>query len=357
MSEEHTRILVVGGAGGVGKGSHLPAIASLPAIDLAGVVDVSDEALRAVSEEYGCPVYMDLQTALDSVDVDVVDICSPDFAHAEQALQAARSGKHVLCEKPLALTIEDALAIREAARASKVKVMVAQVMRYQSRWRSLQRAVAEGRVGSPVFGRFTMRGAFFSYPANSFYRTPESLGEIVHNGMHYFDTLAWILGTRPAWVSAEALEHYPLDDRLPGPNYWNIQVGFESGALGHIEANLALDQPRGVRAEQACFIVGTQGTISSDGADAAIVEQWDGQYSWPASWPSGVVQSFADEIEDFVAAVRQDGPPSVGLDWSIRILEACLACLEAVRERRRVDLVYPEAADRNVSELAEMEED
>jgi len=336
-------VLVVGGAGGVGRGSHLPAISSLPQVRLVGVADVDEQALDAVRREYGCATYTDLDAALTRDDVHIVDICSPDFAHAEQAMAAARLGKHVLCEKPLALSIEDALAMRQAFREAGVKAMVAQVMRFQPRWRSLRQAIAEGKIGRPALARYVLRGAFYSYPAGSFYRRPESLGQIVHNGMHYFDTVSWLVGARPVWVSAEGLEHYPGDDRLPGPNYWTIQVGFENGALGHLEANLAITQPRGCRQEIGCLVVGTEGTLASEGAEAALVERWDGGYSWPSSWPpTGSAEGFAAEIAHFARAVAEDTEPEVSMDWSVRILEACLACLQSAREGRRVELTTPE---------------
>lgn len=342
MSAPTLGVLVVGGAGGIGRGSHLPAISSLPQVRLVAVADVDERALDAVRREHGCATYTDLDEALAGDDVDIVDICSPDFAHAEQAMAAARLGKHVLCEEPLALSLEDALAMRQAFREAGVKAMVAQVMRFQPRWCSLREAVAEGRIGRPVFARYVLRGAFYSYPPGSFYRKPESLGQIVHNGMHYFDTVSWLVGARPVWVSAEGLEHYPGDDRLPGPNYWTVQVGFENGALGHLEANLAIVQPRDFRPKIGCFVVGTQGTLASEGSEEALLERWDGAYSWPGSRPpAGSAEGFAAEIAHFAQAVAEDTEPEVSIDWSVRVLEACLACLQSAREARRVELTAP----------------
>lgn len=345
-------IAVLGGAGGVGRTCHLPAIASNPRVRLVAVVDVDEKALAQVAADFGCQTYTDLERVLNRDDVHIIDICTPDHLHAPQAIAAAKAGKHVLCEKPLALSMDDALAVRQAVREAGVKLMVAQSMRFHPRWRSLRQLIASGDIGRPVFGRLLARGAFFRYPPDSFYRRPESLGLMLHNGMHYFDTLAWLMDSAAAWVWAAGVRHYPNpNDRLPGPNYWTVHVGFESGAIGHIEVNMAVSPHQGLRHEMGCFVVGDRGTAWSAPDAAAIVEQWNGRYTWPGAWPvPGGQEAFAAEIDEFAAAVAEARELPISLDWSIRILEACLACLRSAAAAERIRLTHAWRGDEGCSE-------
>ncbi len=336
-------IVVVGGAGGVGRSAHIPAILRSRLVRLVGVVDTDADRLSVVGRETNCWTSTDLAEALARDDVDIVDICSPDYAHAAQAIAAAQAGKHVLCEKPLALSLDEAEAVREAVRAAGVKFMVAQSMRFHPRWRALKRLV-DG-IGRPVFARVWTRGRPFDYPPDSFYRRPESIGPIVHNGMHYFDLISWLVGSLPVWVRAAALGHYRAGGGLPGENYWSVQVGFESGALGHVEYNFAaLDMPAG-HVEQGALVVGESGTAWSAPESVRIVERADRDgFEWPASHPApGWQDAFQAEIEHFASCVLEAREPGPGLSWSICVLRACLACVESARSGEPVAVCAPSA--------------
>ena len=117
------------GCGVIGVGvfgeNHCLAYSRLPGVKLAAVCDVNGARARAMAEKYGARAwYTDYQELLRDPAVQAVSIATPDFAHRAIALAAARAGKHILCEKPLATTAADAQEIVDAARAAGVKLMV-----------------------------------------------------------------------------------------------------------------------------------------------------------------------------------------------------------------------------------------
>src|SRR5579883_1266604 len=114
------------GAGTIANSAHLPAIAQLhDELELVAVADVRGEAAEKAAREYGAEDwYTDYRQLLARPDIDMVDICTPEFLHGEQVVAAAEAGKHILCEKPMANSLADADAMIEAARRNKVKFMV-----------------------------------------------------------------------------------------------------------------------------------------------------------------------------------------------------------------------------------------
>ena len=142
-----TGIAVVGGGGGIGRGSHLPAILRVPGAKLVAVVDVNEAGLAEVAAQYDVATYTELDRALEREDVDVVDICTPDDLHARHAIAAARAGKHVLCEKPMEATLDAAAAMVKAAHETGKTLMIALKLRFSPQLMTAKRIVDEGTLG------------------------------------------------------------------------------------------------------------------------------------------------------------------------------------------------------------------
>ncbi|MEA2583178.1 MAG: hypothetical protein QOF33_1263, partial [Thermomicrobiales bacterium] len=115
------------GAGTIALSAHLPAIARLKGrVELVAIADVRAEVAERAAARYGAEAaYGDYRQLLDRTDIDLVDICTPEFLHAEQTIAAAAAGKHVLCEKPMAATVAEADAMLDACRRAGVRLMIA----------------------------------------------------------------------------------------------------------------------------------------------------------------------------------------------------------------------------------------
>ena len=141
------------GSGGIARRRTIPeGIAAAPDAVLAAVYDVDSEANRAVAAQFGGVAVPSVE-ALLKTDVDAVYIATPAHLHYQQALECARSGKHIFCEKPLGMSVAEAEKMAAAARAAKVLFGCAFMMRFHSQHQAAKRLIEEGGIGKPVYGR------------------------------------------------------------------------------------------------------------------------------------------------------------------------------------------------------------
>jgi UDP-N-acetylglucosamine 3-dehydrogenase len=135
--------------GGFMGATHAAAYAQLDGVKICGVVDSNTAAAEKLATPLGAKVYPDMESLLAGTQIDMVDVCLPTFLHETSLLTAIEHGKHVLCEKPLALSLESADRILSAARRAGVKAMVAQVIRFWPEYICIRDALASGSLGLP----------------------------------------------------------------------------------------------------------------------------------------------------------------------------------------------------------------
>jgi predicted dehydrogenase len=209
---EPIRIIVAGCGGGRGAW-FVQQIAQHPDYHLTALVDQLPAAAQAVAEEYalaGIPIYEDTRAALGQVTTDAVLVATPDGQHTAPVLDALSAGKFVYVEKPLALTLEDCLAIVRADRAAGHHTMVGFNLRYAPLYRRAHEMIREGALGRLL----TIQADEFYYGGRTYFRRWNRLrryggGLWITKASHDFDQLYWLAGTLPLRVSASArLTHY-----------------------------------------------------------------------------------------------------------------------------------------------------
>lgn len=330
------------GAGGanIATSAHLPAMELVPEVELVALCDMNEDGVREYAGRFGAEAYTDYSSMLERDDVHMVHVCTPDQFHAAHTIQAAEAGKHVLCQKPMALSMDEANAMREAVTRAGVKFQCCQNMRWMPRSLRLKQLIDGGAIGDPVYGKYSTKGRFYSYPENSFYRKEESGGQFVHNGMHIVDLLSWLINALPSQVYGMTRQHYPTDDRLETDNYIMSHIRFDSGALGAVEKNLMMLDPPGFPPQEEFVIIGTKGMLSAGDSDNVGGELFsDGAVSFTRGSSQGSVEAFAKMIQDFANCIIDDRPPSIPIDHSARVLEACLATLESAAAGQPKELV------------------
>ncbi len=210
----------------------VPAFEKIQGSEIAAIQKRSTEEAEREAETFSIPAgYGDLNTMLRDADVEAVYITSANSVHTEQAIAAAHAGKHVLCEKPLAITSEECSRIIEACRKASVHLMVAQNLRFSGVIQQLKQLLSEDMIGKPVL--VTMR---FTYTGS------ESLRKWIYNrklagggaatdlGVHCIDTLRYLLG-EIAEVQADlkyTQEHPDVEETA------NVNLTFDSGVMGQI---------------------------------------------------------------------------------------------------------------------------
>jgi predicted dehydrogenase len=171
--------------------------------DLVAVADKNPTRLRVAAERLGVDTTYESASALIAdARVDVVVITSPDYTHADIALEAMAGGKHVICEKPIATTIDDCNRLLEAGKRFDKVFMIGFVLRYAAVFRTIHNAIVDGRIGRPL-----LADAIDNRPGAVYFRTWMRLrrytgGLLNHKSGHTFDILNWMLDQRPLAVSA-----------------------------------------------------------------------------------------------------------------------------------------------------------
>jgi predicted dehydrogenase len=286
-----------------------------------------EERAAKLAAAVGAAASTDLEATISDPEVDALDVCLPTPLHRWAAERAFGAGKHVFLEKPIALTVDDADAIIEAARRSGRILMVGLVLRFWPEYVELQRRVASGELGRPV-AVSTQR---LSPPAdwNDWMRNrEESGGTAVDLLVHDFDQMNWLLGT-PCRVYA----------REPVPGHVQAIVEYE-GATGLAEGSMAM--PRSYPFSSNIRVL-TEGGVAEyafsaapaeGGGNIGASEAARGLRLYPASGEARTVSvesadPWGPEIAYFVDCVEQERHPELGTGEQARA--ALLVSLAASR--------------------------
>ncbi|MDH5770758.1 MAG: Gfo/Idh/MocA family oxidoreductase [Candidatus Bathyarchaeota archaeon] len=227
------------GCGYIAEEAHLPNFLGCPRAELVAVADTRKERLVAVREKFGVKnLYTDYHDMLKGNLIDAVSICVPNFLHSQVAVDASEAGKHILCEKPMATTLDDADRMISAARKNNVKLMIGNSLRFLPNHELAREWVRKGKIGKVYFVRaqFASAGPYGAAGITSqFYFDPEKGGGVLFDaGSHLVDLLLWMFGNVSkvhACVGAYKDEINQADDVA------SVSMKFENGMIGEIFAS------------------------------------------------------------------------------------------------------------------------
>jgi predicted dehydrogenase len=300
-----------------------------------GIVANRDGSADKLASQYGYQIYRRYEDLLN--DVDIIDICTPTDLHYDMVTQAAGAGKHIICEKPIALTAAHGRAMIEACNRANVRLFIAHVVRFFSAYRIAQETAASGQIGRPAVIRLT-RVAYQPRKAVDNWFTDEnrSGGMVTDMLIHDYDYARWVGGEvkRVFAKSARALR-----PDAPG-DYALITLRFESGAIGHIEGGWVY--PPGFF-RTSLDISGTNGVIewSSDHSNPLHVHLAAPPTADASDVPSTSSideDPYAIQIQHFYDAVINNKPFAVTAEDGLAALEIALAVRESLKTGRSVDI-------------------
>lgn len=346
MSESEIRFGIIGA--GVAGRYHAQAIAQTPGAQLVAVCAGRPERAATLAEAFGASVEPDVDALLARNDVDAVCICTPSGQHAAQGIAAAQAGKHVLVEKPIAITLPDADALINACRAAGVHLGVALQRRTDPDFRAAHDAIAAGAFGRLALGAITVPYLRTQeYYDSADWRGTWALdggGALMNQGIHLVDLLLWLMGDDVVEVQAYTAT---LARAIEVEDCVSAALRFASGALGAIAATTVVAPGFPHRVE----VYGTHGGLQIEGE--AIV-RWettststvpaprttDGagrQAAGAGAHPTGISAIGHTRImHDFAAAIRAQRAPLVTGEEARRALAVALAVYESARTGRPV---------------------
>lgn len=270
--------------------------------------------------------------------VDVVDVCAPTHRHAEIAIRAAEAGRHVICEKPLARTVDDAEAIVAASERAGVRLFVAHVVRFFPEYEAAQRVVSAGEIGDPAVLRLKRASFRPRRPAGHWFFDPAlSGGMVVDLMIHDFDYARWVAGeVVTVQCRSTAAERPDL-----GVEHAFAILTHESGAISHVTGSWAYAPPT---FRTAFEIAGSRGLIEHDSAVAppivAYLPPRNGDGAGAVGLPGSPLAEdpFRLELREFRDAIERDVPVRVTAHDGIEALRIALAAEESARTGRVIRL-------------------
>jgi predicted dehydrogenase len=302
--------------------------------ELAGFTSLRQAQTRDLAQRFGVKAYAEYAELVD--DVDVVDICTPTSLHKPMVVEAAAAGKHVVCEKPIALTIEDAQAMIDACAVAGVRFFVGMVVRFFPQYRVAQELVTDGKIGQLGVLRLKRVACVPMKPADNWYVDETQSGGMVLDLMiHDFDYSRWLAGEvdrvfarRGRVVSSPA-------------EYLQAIIRFRSGALALIEGGWA--NPPGVF-RTALDLSGSDGLIEWSSDQALPVQTYFPTTESSAKSVGLPVAELSDdpytaEIRHAYQAIRTSSPFAVTAEDALEALRIALAARASSLTGRPVSLV------------------
>ena len=244
MADKKTRIAVIG-AGNVAQIAHLPAYKSRSDVELVAIVEDDPVKARKVASQYGVPaVYDDFTRMLKQEDVDAVDICTPNYLHAPMAITALRSGRHVLCEKPIARNAEEARKMVETAKKHKRILMVAMNNRFRTDVEVLRTFISRGELGTVQLVKAGWRRTAQDWQARDWFKDQKKSGGgvLLDLGLPKMDLAMWIAGLKkPERITCKVFQR---DGRRGVEDSACAMVNFAGGACLILEVTWNLLEPK-----------------------------------------------------------------------------------------------------------------
>ena len=309
MSDDTARPLRIAmiATGGIAETALAPAIRRAAGAELWSVLSRDAGRARDFAERHGAasprPAHTDIDALLADPALDAVVIASADALHAGQCVAAARAGKHVLCEKPMATCAADAQRMTTACRDAGVRLGIAYHMRWHRGHRALARAAHAGRFGVLRHMRvqWSMRA-----PDDSNWRARSEVGRwwgLAAVGTHCLDQVRWYM--LPSCGEVVRLTPVVTRSVFRGPHDETalLALEFESGATAEICTSVLFEAPRRME------VYGSDGYALFDDTlgryGAGRIATHEGEHGFETADP------YTGEIEDFAAAVRADRDPEV----------------------------------------------
>ncbi|HEX9435833.1 MAG TPA: Gfo/Idh/MocA family oxidoreductase [Candidatus Limnocylindria bacterium] len=309
------------GAGFAG-GTHARALRDMPGAKPVAITAAPVEHARAVADECGMRLEPDVASLCAAADVDVVIVASPTYLHADHAVAAARAGKHVFCEKPLARTPDQARAIVRACDDAGVRLGVGHVVRYFPEYRRAKELIDEGAIGRAGIATLT-RGSFSVASARPWYQDAEKSGGVILDLMlHDLDVVRWWFG-EPERVHARR-----LTGRAGALDYALATLRWTDGPIVQLEASWA--EHDGFRT--SFEVRGDAGMLVHDSRAASpLSTQVPGGAQAPAMIPVATVHEtpYRRQLRDLIEHFGRGEDHHVTGRDALRSLELAFAVIEA----------------------------
>jgi UDP-N-acetyl-2-amino-2-deoxyglucuronate dehydrogenase len=325
------------------SGNHFDAFRKIDGIQLVAVCDIVDERARSAGESQGVPHYTSYEKMLREVELDAVVIATPSGLHPQQGILAAKAGKHVITEKPMAISLGAADELVQACDSAGVRLFVVKQNRLNPGIQLLKRALDKGRFGRIYLANTTVR---WTRPQEYYDQAPWrgtwefDGGAFMNQASHYVDLIQWLVGPVESVIAKTAT----LARRIEAEDTGIAVLKFRNGALGTIEVTM-LAYPKNL--EGSITILGEKGSVKIAGTAVNKVETWqfsdyddDDKLIEAATTNPPNVYGFGHEVyyRNVLKVLRGEAVPDTDGRAGRKSLELILGIYESAKTGREVPL-------------------
>ena len=336
----------IAGCGKIAQVRHLPEYQDRPDVTIRGLFDLNQERAKALAEQYKARAYASYEELLADPEIDAVSICTANIAHAEMAIAALRAGKHVLCEKPMATTLEDCERMVKAAKESGKVLMIGQNQRLAAAHVKAKELLEAGAIGRLIsFTTAFRHGGPETWTvdpgANTWFfdKSRAVMGAMADLGIHKTDLIQFLTGQKVVQVQAHlaTLDKKYADGSPIGVDDNAICIyTLEGGAVGTMTASWT-DY---CGEDNSTVLFGTEGVmrIYEDPAHSVVLNRRGGRTEYydvdkiqtnDAQTKSGVIDLFVDHLQD-------PSKPFISAESVVTAMRAVFAALESSETGRSV---------------------
>ncbi|MEC3884147.1 gfo/Idh/MocA family oxidoreductase [Halobacillus litoralis] len=328
------------GCGSIAQNRHLPEYEANKNVEVKAVCDIVEERAREVAQVQGATLYTDYEELLKNEEVDAVSVCLPNYLHAPVSIAALNAGAHVLCEKPMATTKEEAEEMIQAAEKNGKKLMIAHNQRFVPSHVKAKELIESGAIGKvysfrTAFGHGGPEGWSAEGEDSWFFKKDQAfIGAMGDLGVHKADLLRYILGEEfvdvAGFVENNAKKDITVDDNAV------CILRSQSGVVGTMAASWAYNPNE----DNSTVIYGEKGTLRLED---------DPEYSLIAQYTNGDIvnyqlgkiqsneeggQSNSHVIDHFVDSILNDTEPLITGEEGMKSLEVILGALRSGETRQ-----------------------
>jgi predicted dehydrogenase len=349
MANTKLRVGMIG-AGGIASGVHANGWMDHPNVEVVAVCDIDEARAKRLAEKVGAQkVFTDFNELVNLDEVDAVDICTPNKIHTPAVLAALNAGKHAVCEKPLAVTVDEVLQMGRLADEKKLKLMTAQHMRYSGAGVACKQFMGEEGVGTPYHARvFAVRRNLLPTAPGFIDEKLSGGGPCMDIGVHALDLTMWLMGfPKPVRVSGTSKVNFAKGNTIPGAwgewdrDRYSVEdfaagfVHFEGGATMALEACWIAHKEDGEQMRGEVF--GDKGSIAWP---AGIYYSTKNRVMYDAQLkpPPGLKKPHTAELHDFYDCVVNDTPSPVPYTETVKVIAILEGIYRSQTEGREVEM-------------------
>jgi predicted dehydrogenase len=259
---------------------HALTYSTYPGAELIAVSDINEERAVQVAEKYGASRwYADYRELLADDEIDAVTVATPDFLHTEIGVEAAGAGKHILMEKPLALTVEDCRTIIAAAEEAGVKLMVDFHNRWSPPFNALKQRIESGEMGTPWLINARLNNTIFV--PTEMLRWANRSATIWFTGSHLIDLVCWLVNSQATRVYSVSRSKVLAARGIPTPDFFETTLEFANGAVAFVENCWILPNSEPSVVDFKLRLVGTEGSATVDTTHNRTLELYTDRVAYP----------------------------------------------------------------------------